>query len=258
MSVKKILQSLEEQKQTFLKQWQQVRKEVLEINCKAKSRFCYQISAGHGAIDPNTGKYTTGNAKRFSHPQLIKQGIQLHKGVEFLEGVFNRIIAEKVILLLKKRGIIYRRVYHEYLDIPVWDRKNDINKWHHTTQKSIALDIHSNASKHHNARGVSIWTSVGPTKSDLLAEQFWHIMERKGKPFVNRGYRMMKQEYKDGDKDYEKNFTFVRHTDCEAVLFELGFFDNPDDVLLLIDEKVQNMFAESIVEGIEWREQQNY
>ena len=251
----KLLKLLQEQKEQYLQKYKQLRTEILSQTYRAKSKFCYHISAGHGAIDPNTGLYTTGNAKRYTHDKSI--GRKLHREYEFLEGVSNRIIAELVVKGLKHNGIIYKRAFHEYKDTPLSEKVKAINTAHYTEQKAVAIDIHSNAARG-TARGVSIWTSIGQTKSDLMASASWDIINRNINPYRSRGARMMRQTYKDKDNDYERNFTFVHKTACEAVLYEFFFFDNPKDVLLLMDENVQQMLADSIVQTILWREAQNY
>lgn len=210
------------------------------------SRYCYFISAGHGGIDPD-GNYTTAPNKMFRH-----NGLALHDGPYFYEGVFNRIIAEKLIDRLRLSNITYEKVYHEYKDINRADRIDAVNDYHQNVGPCIYIDLHSNASRNHDARGFSVYTSVGQTQSDQIATTLFHQV---GQAFQDvKGFKMRSQEYKDKDVDYEKNFDSLHKTLCPAILPEFLFFDQRDDVQLLMMDKVQEKYADCLFNTILWCE----
>ncbi|MEL7021126.1 MAG: N-acetylmuramoyl-L-alanine amidase, partial [Bacteroidota bacterium] len=72
--------------------------------------FCVYLDAGHGGLDAQ-GQYVTAPSKMFRH-----QRGTFHAGGTFYEGVWNRTLTNRVILKLKRLGITYKLLHHEYLD----------------------------------------------------------------------------------------------------------------------------------------------
>lgn len=112
----------------------------------------------------------------------------------------------------------------------------------------LFISIHCNAAGNGrewmNARGWSIWTTVGQTESDKLASCIFHGAE---KNFVNQKLR---KDIQDGDVDYESNFYVLRKTACPAVLIEHFFMDNHEDCEFLKTETSKVLSARAILDGL--------
>lgn len=115
-------------------------------------------------------------------------------------------------------------------------------------KRKVFISIHSNAAGNGlewaNARGFSVYTTKGNTKSDKVAEQ---IMSSLIAEFPEIKAR---KEMSDGDMDTEENFTVIYKTNFPSVLIEWLFQDNKDDVKLLLDEEHNNRFVNAIVDAI--------
>jgi N-acetylmuramoyl-L-alanine amidase len=113
---------------------------------------------------------------------------------------------------------------------------------------ALLISIHCNAAgadgKWHNARGFSIWTSRGQTKSDNYAEIIFNEFE---KTFPEIPVR---SDTSDGDHDYESNFAVLMCT-CPAVLIETLFQDNKEDVELLLSEDFKTGFVECLANSVQ-------
>lgn len=121
---------------------------------------------------------------------------------------------------------------------------NDIN----SHKPKIMISLHNNAqgmgTDWMKARGFSVYTSKGQTKSDLVAEI---LIDTFIKEFPQLKTRI---ETIDGDKDYEANFT-VLMGNYYAVLMEILFQDNIEDVVILnspiFKQKFVDYFYDSLV-----------
>ena len=191
---------------------------------------------GHGGIHPNTGKYVTAPSKMFKH-----------EGFEFYEGVKNREFGMMTMQKLSAKGILVVPVFHEWEDTPLSRRTMVANLYNRNIQKGIYVSEHSNATPSHKARGFSIWTSPGQTMSDVYATEF---IKRYTEVFGSE-IRIMK-DMSDKDPDYEAKFHVLTVTDMPAVLFENLFFDNEEDVKLLLDEEYKDKYTTLQADWIEW------
>lgn len=191
------------------------------------------IDMGHGGIDTN-GKYTTAPYKMHT----------FDNGTTIYEGVINRQIGEKVFNNLSELGYCpsYMFFPEEYIDMTLKERVKIINNF--DPKNTIGISLHSNASPKHNARGFEIWTSVGETRSDILAT---YIAEEIIDEFPNINFR---SDYSDGDVDKESQFYILRKTLCPMVLIEILFFDYWEDAKLLMSETFQKKVAWRISNGI--------
>lgn len=172
-------------------------------------------------------------------------------GKTFYEWESNRETVKRVAKKLDALGIPYYIITPEDNDIPLATRAARVNALASKYGKDncLLLSVHSNASANHNAKGVSVWTSKGKTKSDAYAEIFW----QEGKNALP-GARML-ADMSDGDHDYEEAFYMVRKTICPAVLVESFFYDNKEDFDYLMSEEgreaIANWYVASIVKCIE-------
>ncbi len=187
------------------------------------------VDAGHGAINPYTGKYTTAPRKMFLH-----QKGEFHGGGWFYEGVFNRQVAAKFQRKLLDARIGFSRLYHEFLDNPLGERVRMVRG-----NATCLVSFHANASLLHNARGTEVYTTRGNTKADELASYYWQYLEEASKPYGIK----LRTDKSDGDPDKEADFRIIHEVKPPAILIETLFFDQYDDAMLLMQDDVQDMFA---------------
>lgn len=170
-------------------------------------------------------------------------------GSRFYEYEFSRDIVRRIAEDLKKAGIKYEILVPEENDISLTERCNRANKiWKNTGKKCFLISIHANAAgmgnQWMNARGWSVWTSRGRTKSDDIATVFWEEMKTE---FPNNKMRM---DTADGDVDCEANFAMLYNTKCPAILTENFFQDNKEDCKLLRSEAGRIKIANAHVRAI--------
>ena len=111
--------------------------------------------------------------------------------------------------------------------------------------ETLFISIHCNAFNT-KAGGFEIFTSRGKTKSDEIAESIANEIE----PFYNALQLKLRYDFRDGDKDKERDFYVLRKTKCPAVLLECLFFDNYEEFKLLSDPEFQKELAWRIFLGI--------
>lgn len=103
---------------------------------------------------------------------------------------------------------------------------------------AFLIALHNNAagcSGWKNARGFSIWTSRGKTKSDACATIIFDEFEAEFPEL------QVRKDTSDGDPDYESNFNVLMFTP-PAVLLETLFQDNKEDVAVLKSEDFKIRF----------------
>ena len=99
-------------------------------------------------------------------------------------------------------------------------------------QKKLLLSLHNDASANTGwgkARGYSVWTTRGVTKSDECAEI------------------ILQQPH----RDFEADFAVIRGADYMGVLIEWLFQDNQEDLALLKDAELNSRYEASIVKAVE-------
>lgn len=160
---------------------------------------------------------------------------------KFREYKFNRVMVSMIADKLEQLGIPYHILVPETRDISLKERVARANKIHQEQHKNgkvvILLSIHANAAGNGkdwlNARGWSGWTSKGTTESDTVAtclyEAAHEILDPKG--------IKIREQYTDGDPDYEENFYIIYKSSMPAVLTENFFQDNKLDVAYLNSEE---------------------
>ncbi|MBN1599897.1 MAG: N-acetylmuramoyl-L-alanine amidase [Bacteroidales bacterium] len=198
------------------------------------------IDAGHGGIV--NGRYTTAPKKMY---QFEDDNYTVY------EGVINREVGKKLMVILDKKKIPYHDLtVNINKDTPLKERTNKANELYSNNKNYYYLSIHSNTAsatgkgKGTKATGFEIWTSVGQTKSDKLADIAgkWYK-----KLFPDFRFR---QDLEDGDLDKESAFWVLRKTRCPAFLVENLFYDNRKEAEFLMSEEGQNRIAECLSEAI--------
>ena len=204
-----------------------------------KVDYCVFLDAGHGGIDAD-GKYVTAPSKQFKHSRGT-----FHGDGWFYEGVWNRILTDRVAQKLDKLGISNLIVSHEYLDLSLHYRVDMANWYYKNYKKGIYISNHSNASSSHNARGFEIYTSRGKTNSDKIADIHWNnVRDVMGDRIKYR------EDRSDGDHDREASFFVLTKTRMPAILIEHLFFDNFNDASLLMEDNIIERFAEAQVRTV--------
>jgi N-acetylmuramoyl-L-alanine amidase len=160
------------------------------------------------------------------------------------EGVFNREIVNGVIERLKIKNQPYYHVSDEPSDTPLGIRVAKANRFAREIETKYdtigyLLSIHANAG---GGTGWEIFTTVGKTKSDAIADVF--IKNFKSLPIPHRA------DLSDGDGDKESNFYVLKHSACPAILIECAFMDNPTDYALLNDKDFKERLISNIYEAI--------
>lgn len=162
------------------------------------------------------------------------------------EYAYNREIAERLVMELRKNGIDAERIVKEEIDVPLAERCRRANEY--KASEAILVSIHCNAagngSDWMSARGWEAWTSVGKTKADKLATCLYENAE-----YCLPGMKIRK-DMTDGDQDKESGFYILKHTKCPAVLTENLFQDNKKDVEFLLSEEGKLAIVNMHVWGI--------
>lgn len=231
------------------------------------------LDAGHGGIDqpssapPND--YSTArpptSGKFFDHAQrdsrgkpIIKDGkrvLQTYEGKPaefhhigfFYEGVENRIycLALRAALapLVDKGEICLINSHHPIFDNSLENRVaianaifDEVRAYNRANKTKLFVHFHSlhfNAASTTTAQGNCIFTSVGQTKSDEIAEV---ILKKRLLVFPEwRTQKLTGVRVKtdDGDLDHEEAFYVLRKTKPTANLEENGFFVNYPETCLI-------------------------
>ena len=108
----------------------------------------------------------------------------------------------------------------------------------------VFISIHANAFTNPAAKGMEVWTSVGQTAADPIAESIANALQDSFLDLV------LRTDMSDGDKDKEANFHVLRWTEAPAVLVELAFISNPAEEAMLKTQVYQEKAARAIAQGV--------
>ena len=208
-------------------------------NIPVPLEFCVILDAGHGGIDPKTGRYTTAPAKMWTHEATATE-----KEFVFHEGVFNRQVCRFLEEMLLRRGIPTYRTYHESNDVSLSTRVSVANAYFMEHSGAVLISIHGNAAANEKAQGLEVFTSKGQTKSDVLAEHLIDCLAQE-LPAMK-----MRKDTTDGDQDKEANFYILRKTKCPAVLSENGFFTNRSEAKLMMTVEYKKKIAQAHFDAV--------
>lgn len=170
----------------------------------------------------------------------------------FYEWEWNRKIARELHKRLCEEGICnVLLVPEDDYDVPLTERANRANKY---GKDNLFISIHINAfgdgKTWNSARGWSVWTTKGETRSDKIATVFWNTAREELPMDVS-----LRKDMSDGDPDWEANFTVLAKTKCPAILTENLFMTNKDDVRFLMSKEgfdaIVNLHLKAIKKCIE-------
>lgn len=180
-------------------------------------------------IDPGHGGYDSG--------AVGSSGLR--------EKDINLPVALKLAAILRSAGVEIR-LTRETDTVP-WTAKTDLaervriaNEW----GADIFISVHANAATSPLAKGMEVWTTVGQTAADPIAESIANALIS-GFPEL-----VFRSDLSDGDKDKEANFYVLRWTNAPAVLVELAFISNPQEEELLRSPDYQDKATWAIAKGI--------
>lgn len=176
-------------------------------------------------------------------------------GTRFYEWESNRLIGQKVMRKLDRFGIEYHTVLDSNKEsfTSLGDRVSMANAYCRQFGKEncLFISLHSNACGNgtdwkDEARGWSVYTTKGKTKSDEYAEIFYDEAQR-----ILPNYGMtLRKDMSDGDRDYEENFTVIANTACPAVLLEQLFYTSRVDLAFLDSELGREILSDIVVNAI--------
>lgn len=210
------------------------------------SKYLYILDPGHGGLDPLTNEYVT-HGKR---SPIFDDGFVLY------EGVNNRRIVKHWIKAFEEAGLDVIDIVDSEEDVPLKVRVNAAN-FLHKERKCVYISVHSDAygdgTKWTSPSGISVYTSVGDTPSDQLAELVLQEF------ICNFGDTVKwRLDYSDGDKDKEAHFYVLRKTKMPSILIEAGFHTNKEEAKRMLGQDWLDKYTKSIIEGIKlWEHYEN-
>ncbi len=167
-------------------------------------------------------------------------------GTQLLEWEFNRNIVNRIQQILPRDGVTSTRLVPELFDISITDRIVRANRIIAASNKDgcqcLLISVHGNAGK---GTGFEVFTSIGKTRSDIVAQLFCdHAPEYlKGFP--------VRTDLRDGDGDKESDgISLLPKSHCPAVLTENLFMDRQRDCYYMQSESGRQAIAEMHVRVI--------
>lgn len=170
-----------------------------------------------------------------------------------LEYEYNRRLVKAISERLEILDIPYYIVTPEEEDIPLPIRKRRINertiKNNFDGIDTILISVHLNAygdgTEWTKPTGWSVYTSKGDTKSDEFATKLYNAAKS---TFLNQTIR---EDFIDGDPDFEEDFYILKRTVCPAVLTENFFMTNTADVDFLLSKKGFDQIVDVHIKAIQ-------
>ena len=191
------------------------------------------LDAGHGESTPG------------------KRSPKTTDGRQLFEWQFTRELSKRIKLTCDQLGIKCIQANTDNTDPGLSARANNINKLVRKESEQgnscLMISLHGNAASSNGqwakATGWEVWTTEGTTKSDefakLMCKHFPIIFPDK----KLRGHK-------------EKNFTVIYKCACPCVLTENFFYDNKEDLKILMSEegmqKITDLHIASICDYIEY------
>jgi len=149
------------------------------------------------------------------------------------EKFINLRVAAKVARLLEARGVgvVMTRWQDEYIELE--ERAAIANR----RKADLFVSIHADSAPSREAQGFTIYVATAASAGAYrAAHAINQVMERIGTN--NRGIR-------------EEDYRVLVNTDGPAVLIELGYLTNAQDLARLSDDRFRDRLAEAIADGIQ-------
>lgn len=195
------------------------------------SKVLYIFGAGHGGLDPNTGRYVTAG----------KRSPKENGKTLLFEGVNNRDNVARIIKGMRKAGLECVDIVDDWRDISLGERTKRINKLA-KTRKCVFISVHSdgagNGRDWHAASGISVFKYTKCSSNSTRLAKYMH------QELTCNFYGVAKDR---GIRS--KNFHMVRETNCPAVLLELGFHTNLKETKRMLTEDWKEKVVKSVVDA---------
>jgi N-acetylmuramoyl-L-alanine amidase len=203
------------------------------------------IDAGHGGLDPMTKKYLT--PETIGKKTLHTNGKAYHDAGWFYEGHFNRQFANEFM----EKAIAARfhciPVYHPWNDNSLKDRTDSANQIAAKYgTRSLFLSFHANAAgmttgPQTGAEGVGAFVYKLNSETAGLALSICQGLEKIFDKYCSKRRASLV---------LDTPLHITTATAMPAILFELGFFDNPNNADLLINPTFRTALITSMIETL--------
>lgn len=195
-----------------------------------ESHYLWIFDNGHGGIID--GVYQTAG----------KRSPEWDDGTQLFEGEFNRSIVNRLVEMCKENNIECVNLVDTQEDISLRKRTDAANDIYREENQGdgktcIYVSVHANGFSQESAHGWGVYTSVGESKSDKIAQ----VLHEKAK--VEFPDHKMRKDTRDGDADKEANFWVLRKTVMPAILSENFFMTNKKECDLLLSEEGRDRIA---------------
>jgi N-acetylmuramoyl-L-alanine amidase len=203
---------------------------IKKVKCMKESHYLWLFDNGHGGIID--GEYQTAG----------KRSPKWNDGTQLFEGEFNRSIVNRLVKLCKENNIECVNLVDTQKEVSLRKRTDAANDIYREQLQAdgktcIYISIHANGFNKESAHGWGVYTSIGETKSDKIAQ----ILFNKAK--VEFPDHKMRRDTRDHDDDKEANFWVLRKTVMPAILSENFFMTNRKECKLLLSEEGRNRIA---------------
>lgn len=207
------------------------------------SKYLWILDNGHGGIID--GVYQTSG----------KRSPKWEDGTQLFEGEFNRAVVKRIVKLCEKADIECINLVDTEKDLSLrgrTDKANDIYRERRDKGgKCIYVSVHANGFSKESAHGWSVYTTVGETKSDKIAQ----ILHEKAK--VEFPDHKMRVDTTDGDADKEANFWVLRKVVMPSILSENFFMTNREESRLILSEEGRDRIAKihfQMIQEVEFKD----
>ena len=206
------------------------------------------VDMGHGGLDPMTREYLT--SESIGKKTLHTNGKAYHNNGWFYEGHFNRQMGNEFIEKATAAGFYCVPVSHPWQDNSLKDRTDTANAIARKFGgRSLFISFHSNAAgvgtaPQTGAEGVCSFVYKLGTETAVLALSITQNLE---KVFDKYGSKRRASLVLDNP------LHITTATQMPAILFELGFFDNPNNADLIINPTFRTALVTSMIETLKTR-----
>ncbi len=220
----------------------------VHVNEKPKSNITVIVESGHGGISNNV--YLTAG----------KQSPEWADGLKIYEGYSCKMLATDLVSSLLDADIDAFLLNSEVYDYSNIVRAERVNEWLGLDNRIVFISLHHNAQPtdkadytdkygvkgylKNGASGIEIFTSVGQTKSDLIADYIYTELFHE---FIDLKFRC---DWTDKDADKEANFTVLTATKCPAVLIEFLFMTTYSDCKVIANKDYRRRYIEALTRAL--------
>jgi len=190
-------------------------------------KYTWLLDPGHGGLIDRT--YQTAGKRS---PHFLDGSI-------LYEGVFNRDVVARILLLCQNHGVDALNLVDTNEDLSLRHRVTKANLLYKENRNSIYVSVHANAfgdgKDFNSAHGICTFHHVSSSRGKRLAQALQpHLAEKTG--FKDRGIIA---------NDKWANFYVLRKTHMPAVLSENGFMTNLSDAEALMTDEMRQKIAEA-------------